>query len=72
MQKITIQVPDNKMALFMELAHNLSLKFVDSNVKENVLTPEQIKLVNEERKKIKTNPEHFLDWDEVRKTYKLD
>ena len=72
MQKMTVQVPNNKMALFIELAQDLGLKFVDSDVQKSVLTPEQIKLVNEERKKIKTNPEHFLDWDEVRKTYKLD
>ena len=71
MQKLTVNVPDNKIALFIELAHNLGLK-VDSNVKKNVLTEEQIKLVNQERSKMKSNPEHFLDWEEVRKTFKLN
>ena len=55
----------------MELAHNLGLK-VDQNVQKNILTQEQIKLVEAERKKIKTNPEHFLDWEEARKKLNLD
>ena len=52
----------------MELAQNLGFK-VDNN---NILSPEQIRLVNEERKKIKDDPTHFLDWEDARKTLKFD
>jgi len=37
-----------------------------------VLTPEQTALVDVERKKIKEEPGHFIDWDEARKTLNLD
>jgi hypothetical protein len=71
MQQLTVHIPENKIAFFMELAHNLGFK-VDNSVPKNVLTQEQIKLVNVERKKMKEDPEHFLDWEEARKTFKLD
>jgi hypothetical protein len=71
MRELTIHVPDNKVALFMELADNLGIK-VDKSIQKNILTSEQIALVNEERKKIKENPDQFTDWEHARKTLKLD
>jgi hypothetical protein len=71
MQQLTINIPDNKIDFFMELVQNLGFN-VDKKVQGSVLTEEQIKMVNDERKKIKENPEHFIDWVDARKTLKLD
>lgn len=71
MQQLTVQVPDNKMAFFLELAHNLGF-IVDNNQQKDVLTARQIEEVNAERQKIKNDPGYLLDWEEARKTLKVD
>ena len=71
MQQLTVQVPDNKMAFFLELVHNLGF-IAGNNKQKEVLTAQQIEEVNAERQKIKDNPDYLLDWDEARKTLKLD
>lgn len=71
MQQLTIQIPDNKMAFFIELANSLGFQ-IEQGVQKNILTQEQIDIVNEERKKIKNQPDHFLDWDEARKSIKIE
>jgi hypothetical protein len=43
-----------------------TLQESDRNV-PNILSEEQIVLVNIERRKIKETPEDFKDWEEVRK-----
>ncbi len=68
MQQLTIHVPDNKIAFFIDLATNLGFE-VENNIQQNVLTDRQIELVNEARKKITSNPEQFLDWEDVRKKF---
>lgn len=71
MQRLTIHIPDNKIAFFTDLVNNLGFT-IESNIQKNVLTEKQVGLVNEARKQIKENPDHFLDWDEARKTIKVD
>ena len=67
MQQLTVNIPDNKIDFFMDLAKNLGFT-IENKKEKNVLTKKQIDLVNEARKKIKENPDHFLDWEEARKT----
>ena len=69
MQQVTIDIPDNKMAFFLELIQSLGFK-ADKATQNAVLTPEQIELVNIERRKIKTDPNNFLKWEDARKTLK--
>ncbi len=71
MQQLTINVPDNKIAFFMDLAKNLGFT-IESNIKENILSDRQIELVNEARKQIEENPESYLDWEEARKKLKVE
>ncbi len=40
------------------------------DMQNSVLTPEQMELVDIERKKRKTDPNSFLKWEEARKTLK--
>ena len=71
MQKLTVNIPDNKLTFFTDLVHNLGFK-VDKGVQKDRLTAKQIELVNEARKQIKENPDQFLDWEDVRKTINVD
>lgn len=68
--QVILNIPDNKMAFFMELVKNLG--FVKVGSKSSVLTDEQVQLVEEERKKIKEDPQYGMDWEDARKTLKLD
>jgi len=67
MQQLTVNIPDNKIAFFIDLAKNLGFT-IENSQQKNVLTQKQIDLVNDARKQIKDNPGSFLDWDEARKT----
>ncbi len=71
MQKLTIQIPDNKITFFTELVNALGFK-VDKSTPKSILTPEQIELVKIECKKIKDDPDDFKDWEDVRKTFNCD
>jgi len=71
MQKLTIQIPDNKITFFTELVYSLGFK-VDKDIPKSILTLEQIDLVNIECRKITENPDDFKDWEEVRKTLNVD
>jgi len=71
MQQLTINIPDNKIVFFMDLAKNLGFT-IEKNTEKNLLTENQMGLVNDARKQIKENPNSFLDWDEARKTLNLD
>jgi hypothetical protein len=73
MQNLTVKIPDNKLAFFLELINSLGfVKVEKEEAATNVLSQEQIKLVEEERKKIKNNSDHLLDWNDARKSLKLD
>jgi len=69
MQQLIVNIPDSKIAFFMDLAKNLGFT-VENSTEKNVLTDKQIDLVKDARKQIKENPDSFLDWDEARKTLK--
>lgn len=72
MQNLNIKIPENKLAFFLELINSLGfVKVEEQESTSNVLSPEQINQVEEERKKIKNNPEYLLDWNEARKSLKL-
>ncbi len=71
MQELKVQVPESKMAFFLELAHNLGF-IVDNSSSTAILSKQQIEEVEIERRKIKEAPNYLLDWDEARKTLKLD
>ena len=70
MQQLTVNIPDSKIAFFMDLAKNLGFT-VEKSIQKNVLTEKQIDLVNEARKQIKENPDQYLDWDDARKTLNI-
>lgn len=73
MQNLTVKIPDDKLAFFLELVNNLGFVKVEKQEHSaNVLSQEQIKLVEEERKKIKYIPNYLLDWNEERKSLKPD
>jgi len=71
MQQLTINIPDNKIAFFMDLAKNLGFT-IENTKQKNILTEKQIELVNEARKQIKENPDSFTDWDDARKTLNIE
>jgi hypothetical protein len=72
MQNLTVKIPDNKLAFFLELVNSLGfVKVEKQEAPATVLSQEQVKLVEEERKKIMDNPDYLLDWNEARKSLKL-
>jgi len=71
MQQLTINIPDNKISFFLDLAKNLGFT-IEERTQNSVLTKHQIDLVNDARRSIKEHPEQFLDWEEARKTLKID
>lgn len=73
MQNLTVKIPDNKLAFFLELVNSLGFVKVEKHeAVAQVLSNEQIKLVEEERQKIKQNFDYLLDWNDARKSLKLD
>jgi hypothetical protein len=71
MQHLTINIPDNKVDFFTDLVKNLGFT-IENPVQKNVLTDKQMELVNDARRQIKENPDSFLDWEEARKTLKIE
>lgn len=61
MSQITLDIPDNKLAFFMELVKNLG--FVKLNSASGLLSEEQIGLIEEARKKAREHPESATDWE---------
>jgi hypothetical protein len=73
MQNLTLKIPDNKLDFFLELIDSLGfVKVVTDDASSIVLSQEQINQVEEERKKIKNNPDYLLDWNKARKSLKLN
>jgi hypothetical protein len=63
----------NNLAFFLELVRSLGfVKVEEQEVPATILSQKQIILVEEERKKIKNNPDYLLDWKEARKSLKPD
>jgi len=59
--QITLNIPDDKLDFFMELFKNLGL--IKSSSNSNVLTNEQIQLVEAARRKAKEKPDSLVEWD---------
>lgn len=73
MQSINVLIPDHKLVFFLELMDSLGfVKLEGQEALYNILSKEQMQMVEEERQKIKNNPEYLLDWKEVQKSIKLD
>lgn len=71
MQQLTINIPDSKMSFFIDLVNNLGFT-VEGNTQKINLSEKQVALVNDARRQIKENPASFQDWDEVKKTLKVE
>jgi len=68
MKQLTIQIPDGKFTFVVELLKRLSfVKFDTSEVETVVLTEEQKLLIDEELRKIKSEPGYLMDWSEAKK-----
>ena len=72
MKNISLNIPDNKFPFFMELIQNLGFVEMTDADTTYKLTEEQLQLVEEERRKVAEDPGYALDWDEARKTLRLD
>lgn len=66
MRQITINIPENKVSFFRELIDNLG-GYIEGESGNTILTPEQIELVNIERRKVVETPEDFTNWEDVHK-----
>ena len=66
MQQLTVNIPDNKVGFFMDLAKNFGFT-IENTAGKNVLSQRQIELVKEARNQIKDNPDRFSDWDHIHK-----
>lgn len=63
MQQLIVNIPDNKIAFFLDLAKNLGFT-IENRIQKNVLTEKQIDLINDAHNQIKENPDHFSDLDD--------
>ena len=68
--QLTVNVPENKMAFFIELIESLGF-MVDKNTDHSFPSQEQIDLAMIEHNKIQEDPSYCLDWEEARKTLKF-
>ncbi|HRP88682.1 MAG TPA: hypothetical protein PKX92_01450 [Edaphocola sp.] len=69
MQNLTLKIPENKLFFFLELINILGfVKVEKQETPATILSQEQIKQIEEERNKIKNNPDYLLDWKEARKS----
>jgi hypothetical protein len=68
MKKLTVHIPDNQYAFFMELVQKLG--FV--KVEEPEIPEEHKAIVRERMKKSSQNPDRLLDWDQVQDSFRLD
>lgn len=75
MQRVIIDIPDNKINFFLELVKNLGFKKVrripDEQIEKEYEIPQaHQKLVNERFKKVRKDPERLLDWDQAKEKLK--
>jgi len=75
MQRVIIDIPDNKINFFLELVKNLGFKKVrripyEQVEKEYEIPQAHQKLVNERFKKVRKDPERLLDWDQAKEKLK--
>lgn len=70
MQNITLKIPDNKVAFFLELVKNLGFAKVEQE-EFITLSEKQIQSIEKEREKIKANPDYLLDWEEAKTKFNV-
>lgn len=66
MREITLKIPDNKFAFFMELTKQLGIEALVEDVE---ITDEQKELVKQRILLAKEQPERLLAWDDVKDTF---
>lgn len=62
MQHLMLQIPDNKIDFFMELVNSLGFVKVDKKA-SGVLSPKQMEMLEETRRKVKDHPDSLIDWE---------
>ena len=67
MQQLIVHIPDARVSFFLELARNLGIE-VEGDARPSILSAAEIELVEDERRKIKEDPDYLLDWEKVRNT----
>lgn len=68
MKEVTLKIPDNKLAFFMEQTKQLGFEaFVEEEI-----TDAHKELVKSRIQKANENPERLSAWDEVQESFKLD
>ena len=68
MQEVTLKIPDQKLAFFLELIKQLGLE-VSEGV---IISEEQMNMVRERIRKSNQNPERLLDWEHVQDNFQFD
>ena len=68
MKQLTLHIPDNQYAFFMELVQKLG--FV--KIEEAGISEEHQKIVRDRMKKSSQDPDRLLDWDQVQDHLRLD
>ena len=69
MKEVTLKIPDNKLAFFMELTKQLGFEVIVGDVE---ITDAHKELVRSRIQKANENPERLLVWDEVQDGFKFD
>jgi hypothetical protein len=70
--QLTLNIPDNKMAFFMELIGNLGFVKMEAATGLAGLTQRQKELVDVEARRANENPGYMLDFEEAWQTLKAD
>jgi hypothetical protein len=70
--QVTLNIPDGKMAFFMELVKNLGFIKMESTTANSGLTKRQRELVDIEVQKAEDDPDYMLDFETAWKTLKTE
>jgi hypothetical protein len=68
MKQLTLNIPDNQYAFFLELVQKLGFVKI-----EELDVPEEHKtIVRERMKKSRQDPDRLLDWEQAEGNFRLD
>jgi len=70
--QVVLDIPENRLAFFMELVNSLGFVNSTDKVERNPLTQHQMDLVDIEVQKAKDDPNYMLDFEEAWKNLRLD
>jgi hypothetical protein len=68
MQKITLLIPEQKLAFFLELVRQLGLEVYE----ESEVSEAQKEVVRERIRFSDENPESMRDWDKIKSEFRLE